>query len=124
MATDNPDALVFVYNADSGLFNTVADIGHKLFSPQTYACDLCRITYGLFNVREEWRAFVEGLPVAAEFLHRDQFRDAHGEPPVALPAVFQRRGEALEPCLTAEALAACEDVAALEAALREHCLGG
>ena len=31
MATENPDALVFVYNADSGLFNTVADIGHKLF---------------------------------------------------------------------------------------------
>jgi hypothetical protein len=124
MATDNPDALVFVYNADSGLFNTVADIGHKLFSPQTYACDLCRITYGLFSVREEWRAFVEGLPVAAEFLHRDQFREQYGEPRVGLPAVFVREGEVLTPCLDPEALAACEDVAALEAAIRENCLEG
>ena len=123
MATDSPEALVFVYNADSGLFNTVADIGHKLFSPQTYQCDLCRITYGLFSVRQEWQAFVEGLPLAVEFLHRDQFREQYGEPPTGLPAVFVREGEVLTPCLEPGALAACADVAALEAALREHCLG-
>ncbi|SFD66003.1 hypothetical protein SAMN05660831_02036 [Thiohalospira halophila DSM 15071] len=124
MADETERALVFVYNADSGLFNTVADIGHKLFSPQTYQCDLCRITYGLFSVREEWQAFVQGLPLAAEFLHRDQFREQYGEPPVGLPAVFVREGAALTPCLEPEALAACADVAALETAIREHCLAG
>ncbi len=33
MNATNP--LLFVYNADSGLFNTLGDIGHKLFSPNT-----------------------------------------------------------------------------------------
>jgi len=27
--------LVFVYNADSGMFNTLTDIAHKVFSPKT-----------------------------------------------------------------------------------------
>ena len=34
---DREYTLLFVYNADSGLFNTMADIGHKLLSPETYA---------------------------------------------------------------------------------------
>ncbi len=28
--------IVFVYNANSGLMNTVLDIGHKIISPDTY----------------------------------------------------------------------------------------
>jgi len=67
------DPLLFVYNADSGLFNTLADIGHKLFSPETYPCPLCAITHGLLREREAWRRFVQGLGVPCEFLHRDPF---------------------------------------------------
>jgi hypothetical protein len=37
-------SLVFVYNADSGVFNTLSDIAHKIFSPETYACNLCALT--------------------------------------------------------------------------------
>ncbi len=29
-------SIVFVYNADSGLFNALPDIAHKTFSPATY----------------------------------------------------------------------------------------
>ncbi len=32
---DSGVTLLFVYNADSGFFNTLADTGHKLFSPTT-----------------------------------------------------------------------------------------
>jgi hypothetical protein len=42
-------SLLFVYNADSGVFNLVTDIAHKIFSPQTYACQLCCITHGNFE---------------------------------------------------------------------------
>ncbi|MBU0498608.1 MAG: hypothetical protein KJ558_05035 [Gammaproteobacteria bacterium] len=59
--------LLFVYNADSGLFNTLADIGHKIFSPGTYQCDLCALTHGYFQERIEWRAFVESLGVECRF---------------------------------------------------------
>lgn len=37
---------IFVCNADSGLFNTMADIGHKIFSAETHACSLCALVHG------------------------------------------------------------------------------
>ncbi|MCF7977351.1 hypothetical protein U5801_08255 [Lamprobacter modestohalophilus] len=43
------DELIFVYNADTGLFNQLADAAHKAFSADTYACNLCRVTYGLLT---------------------------------------------------------------------------
>ena len=33
-------SIVFVYNADSGLFNMVTDTAHKMLSPDTYECNL------------------------------------------------------------------------------------
>ena len=55
------DSLLFVYNADSGFFNTLADIGHKLFSPATYPCQLCAIT-GVLAEGGSWGAWKGGKP--------------------------------------------------------------
>lgn len=44
---------LFVYNADSGLFNTATDIAHKILLPETYACNLCALTHGHFKIHEE-----------------------------------------------------------------------
>ena len=83
--------LLFVYNADTGLFNTVTDIAHKLLSPSTYSCNLCALTHGTFQVREEWVNFLETLEADCEFLHRDEFVKAHpGRADVPLPAVFAK----------------------------------
>ncbi|HDP89463.1 MAG TPA: hypothetical protein ENN42_05830 [Thioalkalivibrio sp.] len=114
--------LIFVYNADSGLFNTMADIGHKIFSPQTYACELCALTHGYFQERREWRDFVESLPLACEFMHRDEFLRAHPEQDgLRFPLVLRKNDGALQVCLTREDLAACSDLDALQQAIR-RCL--
>ncbi len=81
--------LLFVYNADSGLFNTLTDIAHKLLSPQTYQCQLCAITHSAFTERTEWRNFIDGLGVACEFLHRDEFLRQYPLDKTPLPAIFQ-----------------------------------
>jgi hypothetical protein len=65
--------LTFVYNADAGWFNMVSDIAHKIFSPATYPCSLCDLTYGVFKIRPEWDEFVQQSPVPFVFLHRDEF---------------------------------------------------
>ncbi|MEA3642877.1 MAG: hypothetical protein VBE63_23475, partial [Lamprobacter sp.] len=114
--------LVFVYNADSGLFNTMADIGHKLFSPATYACDLCAITHGLLSERAEWRCFIESLDAPCEFLHRDQFRARFPDAQAPLPAIFRWCEGRLLLCADATAIAACESLADLQALILEHCL--
>ena len=79
--------LIFVYNADSGLMNTLMDIGHKAISPQTYQCNLCDLTYGLFSENQQWRKFREESNTEMEFLHRDEFEqkyDRQFEYPVVL----------------------------------------
>lgn len=65
--------LVFVYNADSGVFNTLTDIAHKIMSPDTYECNLCNLTHGYFKARDEWVGFLSDLNVEIEFLHRDEY---------------------------------------------------
>ncbi len=107
-------SLVFVYNADSGLFNTLTDIAHKIFSPESYQCNLCAITYGTFAVRGEWKAFLETLPCDLEFLHRDEFMARYPQASNTLPAVFLRDGDGLEMMISAEEINACPSIAELK----------
>jgi hypothetical protein len=82
--------LVFVYNADSGLFNTLTDIAHKVLSPSTYACNLCALTHSPFGMRADWKHFLAELGQPLDFLHRDEFRRRFGMNDVALPAIFRQ----------------------------------
>jgi hypothetical protein len=99
--------LLFVYNADSGLFNTVTDIAHKILSPQTYSCNLCALTHGHFKVREDWVKFLETLDADCEFLHRDEFHTAYGQMDVALPAAFKKMPDGLALWIDADTLHNC-----------------
>ncbi|VEP16580.1 hypothetical protein H1P_4670007 [Hyella patelloides LEGE 07179] len=45
--------LIFVDNADSGLMNTLIDIGHQAISPQTYQYRLCDLTFGLVGEHQQ-----------------------------------------------------------------------
>ena len=99
--------LVFVYNADSGVFNTMADAAHKIFSPRTYACNLCALTYGAVSMRGEWKQFLEGLGRPLEFLHADELASRYGLQGVPLPAVFTRDGAGLKLLAGADSVNAC-----------------
>ena len=79
--------LVFVYNADSGVFNTLTDIAHKIMSPDTYECNLCNLTHGYFKARDEWVGFLRDLDVEIEFLHRDEYIKKY-KTKADYPAVF------------------------------------
>ena len=87
--------LIFVYNADSGKLNAYLDMLHKVFSPNTYPCSLCAITYGPFSMHKEWEKFVGKLPCSVRFLHRDEW-EAEFERRDELPAVFVQRGEVIQ----------------------------
>ena len=100
-------ALVFVYNADSGVFNTLADAAHKIFSPQTYRCHLCALTHTAVRMRGEWRRFLDALDEPPEFLHADELKSRYGVTGVPLPAVFQSDGGKLEVLIGADAINAC-----------------
>ena len=100
MKTKNKTFL-FVYNADSGLWNGALDVMHKVFSPKTYACNLCGITYGALSVKKEWAEFIDKLPFETEFLHRDEFQTRFDDK-AELPAVFMLENDAIQPFISAE----------------------
>lgn len=115
--------LIFVYNADSGLFNTMADIGHKIFSPSTYACDLCALTHGYFSERKAWRTFVESLPIDCIFLHKDEFQAQHPAVDVQYPVIFLKTEEQLKVCVSARSLADCKQLDDLQNLITLACEG-
>lgn len=106
--------IVFVYNADSGIFNTMTDIAHKIFSPETYSCNLCAITYGKFSIREEWKTFLETLDANMEFLHRNELEEQYGLTGVELPAALLKTGQQLELWITSKEINECKTIEELK----------
>lgn len=84
--------LIFVYNADSGLVNTLMDIGHKVISPQTYQCNLCALTFGLVSEHKKWKQFREESATEMEFLHRDEFEQKYQQK-FDYPLVLKQNGD-------------------------------
>ncbi len=116
-------ALVFVYNADSGVFNTLADAAHKIFSPRTYACNLCALTHTAVRMRGEWKQFLEGLGRPLEFLHADELAARYGLKGVGLPAIFTRDGAGLKLLAGADSINACRTLDDLERLVLEGLAG-
>ena len=117
MAPPDRPTFVFVYNADSGLFNTAADIAHKLLSPDTYACNLCALTHGHFKVREEWTGFLETLDAECEFVHRDEFTRTYDMADIELPAILEKTPDGLSIAIDAATLQGCTSLDALKGLL-------
>lgn len=109
-----PTTIIFAYNADSGLFNTLADMAHKTFAPETYSCNLCAITFGAFGMRSEWRQFLESLDIDMEFLHRNELQEQHRSITTELPAIFIKNTAGPEQLITAGEINACSSMAELK----------
>ena len=91
MRNNNKPKLIFVYNADSGLKNAVLDSAHKIFSPKTYQCKLCELTYGAFKEKKVWKKFRQESDVEMKFLHADEFNKLYKSkfrPVFELPVVL------------------------------------
>ncbi|MGB5942873.1 MAG: GTPase [Leeuwenhoekiella sp.] len=77
--------MIFIYNAKSGKGQALLDSAHKFFSPKTYPCSLCELTYGTFGEKADWKKFRESFDIPLEFLHRDEIQAAE----LNLPSEFE-----------------------------------
>lgn len=88
--------LIFVYNSDSTFTSLIKDTAHKLVSPDTYPCNLCRITYPGVTMQDDWRKFIQSLPYEVVFLHRDEFHKQYSNQENSqLPAAFTESASGL-----------------------------
>jgi len=80
---------IFVYNSDGTIGSLIKNTAHKIVSPSTYPCNLCRITYPGVTMQEEWEKFIKSMPHEVVFLHRDEFQKQYPDQTgVQLPAGF------------------------------------
>ena len=103
MKNNIKDKIIFVYNADSSVFAQVSDALKKVTSPDTYQCNLCRITYGAVSMKDEWKMFLDTLPFEKEFLHRDEFGKKYPElESTKLPTIFISQNNTLNLLVSAD----------------------
>ncbi|MDK1028881.1 MAG: hypothetical protein QGD88_08945 [Anaerolineae bacterium] len=108
------DKLIFVYNADSGVWNAMKDWAHKIVSPETYACSLCALTYDNLGMRRPWREFIKELGYDVEFLHRDELAEQYGIKNERLPAAFILQNGKLKLWIKCEAMDALNSLDELQ----------
>jgi hypothetical protein len=118
--SQRPDSkeLLLVYNADSGVFNALADAVHKIWSPETYGCQLCALTFGAVTMRDEWAKFLNELEIPVRFLHRDEFKRRFPDLKTELPSILLNEGTRAEILLTAARINQCSTLNELKDALR------
>ncbi len=112
------ERLVFIYNARSGALNAILDTAHKVFSPKTYQCRLCELTYGAFSEQKAWKEFRETSKVPFEFLHTDEFEKEyfrHKPKGVTYPIVFSFKENLLTEVVSTQEL---DDLASLDALMK------
>ena len=98
----NESKIIFVYNADSGVINAIKDYFHKIFSPSTYECNLCGISWGLGGMKKDWINYVKGLPQPVEFLHRDEFESKYPNSEKNYPSAWVYNNNGLDLLIPSE----------------------
>ena len=112
--------LIFVYNANAGLFNGVGDVAHKIISPGTYPCSLCNLTYGTFTIKPEWNAFKKRSSIPLLFLHKNDFRKLYPDlKTTPLPVVFIERAGAISIFINQTELNGYKNIGELKQAIEE-----
>ncbi|TMM56354.1 GTPase [Maribacter algarum] len=85
----------------------IMDSAHKIFSPDTYECSLCDITYGAFTENSIWKKFRKETDIKMEFLHKDEFAKAYASKfghKFTFPIVLNESGKGLEVFVRTEEL--------------------
>lgn len=112
--------IIFVYNANSSIFSQLGDLVHKTISPKTYGCNLCGLTYSGINQKNEWKTFINTLPIKAEFLHKDEFRKKYPKYAMTFyPAVFKKENGVLSEFISVDEINKQKTLVGLEKLVRE-----
>jgi hypothetical protein len=110
--------LVFIYNAKSTIFDQLSDFAHKLISPETYQCNLCKLTYGNVQMKNDWKNFLDTLPYGKEFLYKDNLQEEYlSLSKKELPSVFLKSNNLITELISKSELNKIQDLSELKKTL-------
>ena len=107
-------ALIFVYNADSGLANALLDTGRRIFSPSKYPCSLCMVTYGPFGMKDDWKKFTSQLPYKVLFLHKNELPRKLRTMPLDFPCLLLQEPKVTQIIINREMFRKIKDLHTLQ----------
>lgn len=117
---DPKAALVFVYNADSGLFSAATDFIKRIATPDKYECNLCMVTYGSVKMKSPWKDYLETIPNKKYFLHRDEFLKKFPEySTIPLPVIFVQNDSNLDVLVSAEEINSTKNLPSMKKLLQD-----
>jgi hypothetical protein len=115
--------LIFVYNASVTKAGWLLASAHKFFSPNTYKCDLCSLTFGVFFEKRRWKIFRKTTTLEMVFLHKDQFLKQYKSkwlPKYDFPIILSQEQDMLEIFLSNVDITQAKDVEALIDAIQSR----
>ncbi len=71
--------ITFVYNSKTGIANVLIDIFHKMISPDTYQCNLCKLTHDNFGKKQDFKKFLEEDHIDIRFYYKDEYEKKFGQ---------------------------------------------
>lgn len=97
------EKIFFVYNANTGLKNSIIDGIHKIVSPSTYSCNLCAITHGYFTQKSEMKRLLETLEQEVEFYYKDEWEKKYDRKDT-YPVILREENDLISIFITTEEL--------------------
>jgi hypothetical protein len=100
------DALIFVYDANSGKVGAFLDSAKKAL--MVGGCALCTITHGMLGEKSEWRECREEIGVPIQYYHRNELYGRLKELALGhLPCILAQIGSEYMMLLEPEVLQRC-----------------
>lgn len=109
--------LIFVYNAQSDPLSAAINIAHKILSPSTYPCHLCRLTHHALSEKKEWLNFRKQSGIEMVFYHRNDFEEKFGRS-YLYPVIIEEKEAGLFLLLDRESLEKTERTTQLIEAIK------
>ena len=66
--------LIFIYNASNDYLSVAFDFTHKIVSPKTYQCSLCKVTFGAFKIHKKWKEYLDSINFEVIFLYKNNYK--------------------------------------------------
>lgn len=108
--------LIFIYNAQSGVFHSLIDNYHRVLSPFTYERSLCSLTYNNYGRLRVWKQFIQSLNIPVIFKYTDHLSEIVMDKQTKLPFVINTD---LFLVASAEEINQCKTISALIKLIRK-----
>ena len=108
------EKLIFIYNASDDLVSVSLDFVHKILSPSTYQCSLCKITYGNVSMHNKWKIYISNSNYDFEFLYKNNYLEYHKDLKIEnFPVAYKYNGDSYDIFISKEEFDSCNDLDSL-----------